>query len=109
MTAVEFKEKLNEVFQNHLLMKGRNHHTVNELLYVLRYSGTFDDLNNVNISVARMNDSWLCIPCLDAFVDVKTLGIWFDDDVMEFDIEKFETDGMLTECTNITVYERGEE
>ena len=47
MTNVEFKELLEAVFGSHILMKDRNRHTVNELLYVLRYNSKFSNLQGL--------------------------------------------------------------
>jgi len=102
MTNSEFKVLLKEVFEEHFLMRDRDHHTVNELLHVLRYEEKLKCLQGVNISVNKADGRCCCIPCLDAFVDIKTLGIWFDDDSVEFESDDF--DG--TRFDNITVYER---
>jgi hypothetical protein len=48
----------------------------------------------------------LCIPHLEAFVDVKSLGVWFEDISVEFEIEEFEVDDEMLKFSNITVYER---
>lgn len=106
MTNVEFKTLLKEVFEGHCLMKGRDHHTVNELLHVLRYEDKLKCLHGVNISVSKADNQWTCISCLEAFVDLKTLGIWFDDDAIEFETDAFEYDGEQMRFDNITVYER---
>ena len=51
----------------------------------------------------------MCIPCLEAFVDIHTLGMWFDDETVEFEVDEFEEDSKLMQFNNITVYEREEE
>ena len=104
MTNVEFKKLLKNVFNAHSLMKGRDHHTVNELLHVLRYDSNLNCLQGVNISVVKTDGGCMCIPCLDAFVNVKTLGTWFEDDSVEFDCDEFEDDGKFMRFDNITVY-----
>lgn len=109
MTNVEFKNLLREVFEDHMLMKDRKYHTVNEMLHVLRYDEKLKCLNGVNISVVKADDRCVCIPCLDAFVDIKTLGVWFDDNSIEFETDEFDNDGELMKFDNITVYEREEE
>lgn len=109
MKNVEFKELLEEVFGSHVLMKDRNRHTVNELLYVLRYNSKFSNLQGVNVSIVTADGGCMCIPCLEAFVDIHTLGVWFDDETVEFEICEFEEDGRLIQFNNITVYEREEE
>ena len=105
MTNVEFKTLLKEVFNNTFLMNGRDHHTVNELLYVLRYDERLKCLKGVNISVITAEDC-ICITCLEAFVNLKTLGVWFDDDSVEFESDEFECEGEQKRFDNITVYER---
>lgn len=109
MTNVEFKELLKEAFRSHILMKDRNHHTVNELLYMLRYNSKFSDLHGVNVSIMKSDGGCMCIPCLEAFVDIHTLGMWFDDETVEFEVDEFEEDSKLMQFNNITVYEREEE
>lgn len=108
MTNVEFKKLLRNVFNAHSLMKDRDCHTVNELLHVLRYDDNLNCLQGVNISVVKADGGCVCIPCLDAFVNVKTLGIWFEDDSVEFDFDEFEDDGKFMRFDNITVYESEE-
>ena len=105
MTNVEFKEKLDEAFKSHTLMKNRNYHTVNELLYVLEHDDRFNS-TDFNISIKTLDNSWWSIPGLDAFVDIKTRGTWFDDDAVEFEIDEFEFDGKVIKVNCITVYER---
>ena len=109
MTNVEFKELLEAVFGSHILMKDRNRHTVNELLYVLRYNSKFSNLQGVNVSIVTADGGCMCIPCLEAFVDIHTLGVWFDDETVEFEVDEFEEDNKLMQFNNITVYEREEE
>lgn len=106
MTNTEFKALLKQVFNEHFVMKGRDHHTVNELLHVLRYEENMQSLQGVNISVEKLDGRCCCIPCLDAFVDLKNLGVWFNDDSIEFETDEFEDDGELKRFDNITVYER---
>lgn len=109
MTNAEFQKLLKEVFEGQFLMNGRDYHTVNELLHVLRYDDKLKSLDGVNISVCKTDDSCTCIPCLDAFVDLKTLGVWFNDDSVEFETDEFDNEGELMKFDNITVYEREEE
>jgi hypothetical protein len=101
MTNTEFKTKLAEAFKTHIFMKDRDYHTINELLYVLEHHSGFNK-EDFNISIKKLEDSWWSIPCLDAFVDVKTRGVWFNDADVEFEIEN-DCD-MKFNC--ITVYER---
>lgn len=105
MTNTEFKTKLKWAFAYHSLMSGRGHHTVNELMYVLEHYDEFKG-QDFNISIAKLNNGCMSIPGLDTFVDVKTRGIWFDDDAVEFEIDEFDFDGKTMKVNCITVYER---
>ena len=107
MTNVEFKKLLTKVFDSHILMKNRDYHTVNELLHVLRYHDALRDLERVSVNVIRSDGSCMCIPCLEAFVDVKHLGIWFEDIAVEFEIDEFpDDDGEMLEFRTVVVYEK---
>ena len=106
MTNVEIRQLIGEVFDGHMFMKDRCHHTVNELLHVLRYDEKLKVLPNANITVCTLDDQCICIPCLDAFVDIKTLGVWFEDISIETEIDEFEYEGEMMRYQNITVYER---
>ena len=106
MTNIEFKTILAETFNGHMFMKDRDYHTVNELLYVLRHDEKLNGLEGVNISVMTLNNQCICIPCLDAFVDIKTLSVWFDDATIEFEIDEFDHEGRLMKFSNITIWER---
>ena len=108
MTNVEFNKLLKEAFESHSLMRNRDYHTINELLYVLEYDSRFKG-TDFNISISKFDNSWWSIPGLDAFVNMKTRGIWFDDNAIEFEIDEFEFDGKMIKVNCITVYERGEE
>jgi hypothetical protein len=103
MTQTEFKTKLAEVFKTHMFMQDRDYHSVNELLYVLEHDSRFNK-ENLSISICTLQNKWWCIPCLDAFVDVKTRGVWFNDADVEFEVE--ECGEEKYNC--ITVYEREE-
>ena len=105
MTNVEFKEKLNEAFKMHMFMKDRDHHTVNELLYVLEHDSRFNG-EDFNISMSKLNSGWWSIPSLDAFVDIHTRGMWFNDDAVGFEIDEFEFEGKMIKTNCITIYER---
>ena len=111
MTNSEFNKLLGEVFEGHCLMRGRDYHTVNELIYMLRYDDKLRELERVSVNVIKSDGSCLCIPCLEAFIDVKTLGIWFADISVEFEIDEFEVDSLdgdgleMAEFICITVYE----
>ena len=89
MKNTEFKQKLKDAFDSSCLMKGRNRHTINELMHVLTYN---EDVNkgNYNISIKRLDGCWTSIPCMDAFVDTGTRGIWFNDAEVEFEIDECE-------------------
>lgn len=108
MINIEFKKLLKEVFECHCLMKGRDHHTINELLYVLRYNDKLKNLDRVNISICKADGGCRSIPCLNAFVNLSTLGVWFDDNAIEFETDEFDNEGELIKFSNITVYEREE-
>ena len=101
MTNTEFKTKLAEAFKTHMFIQDRDYHTVNELLYVLEHVARFGK-EDFNISIRTVDNNWWSIPTLEAFVDVKTRGIWFNDSDVEFEIE--ECDGAKYNC--ITVYEK---
>lgn len=103
MTQTEFKTKLTEAFKTHMFMKDRDYHTVNELLYVLERDSRFNSAD-FNISICKFDGGWLCIPCLDAFVDIGGRSIWFNDVSVEFEVE--EVGEEKYNC--ITVYEREE-
>lgn len=106
MTTIELRKLLTETFNGHMFMKDRDYHTVNELLHVLRYDEKLSGLERVNISVCTTEGECVCIPCLDAFVDIKTLGVWFEDISVEFETDEFEDEGETLRFDNITVYER---
>ena len=100
MTQLEFKTKLTEAFKTHMFMKDRDYHTVNELLYVLEHHSGFNG-EDFSISIKTLDDHWWSIPCLDAFINVETRGIWFNDTYVEFEVE--EVGEEKYNC--ITVYE----
>ena len=103
MNNIEFKTKLTEAFKAHILMKDRDYHTINELLYVLEHDSRFNG-EDFNISLCLIDKRWWSIPCLDAFVDTQTRKVWFNDANIEFEVE--EVDEEKYNC--ITVYEREE-
>jgi hypothetical protein len=106
MTNTEPRKLLTETFDGHMLMQNRDYHTVNELIHVLRYDEKMSVLKNVNITVVTLNGECVCIPGLEAFVNTKTLGIWFEDIAVEFEFDEFEDNGVMLRFDNITVYER---
>ena len=101
MTNTEFKIKLAKAFKTHMFMQNRDYNTVNELLYVLEHDSRFGK-EDFNISIKTINNNWWSIPTLEAFVDVKTRGIWFNDSDVEFEIEECGKEKF--NC--ITVYEK---
>ena len=101
MTDIEFKAKLDESFKTHMFAKSRDHHTVNELMYVLQHDSRFNG-EDFNISIRKLNGEWWSIPTLDCFVTTSCLSIWFDDEYVEFEVE--ECGKERYNC--ITVYER---
>ena len=100
MTQAEFKTKLTEAFKTHMFMKDRDHHTINELLYVLEHHVEFNG-EDYNISICNLGGYWTSIPCMDAFVSVQVRGMWFNDAEVEFEIEEFGEE----KYNCITVYE----
>ena len=96
----KFQEKIKQAFKTHIFMQDRDYHTVNELLYILEHDARFNK-EDFNISIKTIDDRWWSIPCLDAFVDTKTRGIWFNDSEIEFEIE--ECDKEKFNC--ITIYQ----
>lgn len=100
MTQTEFKTKLTEAFKTHMFMKNREHHTVNELLYILEHDSRFDKAD-FNISICNLGGYWTSIPCLDAFVSVQVRGMWFNDSDVEFEFEEFGDE----QYNCITIYE----
>lgn len=106
MTNAEFKTLIKEVFSTHMFMNKRDYHTVNELLYCLRYDSRFKNFN-FNISIVDAKGEWWAIPTIDSFVHLNLLGVWFDDDKIEYEQEEIWCDcenAMTFDC--ITIYER---
>ena len=95
-----FQEKIKQAFKAHMFMQDRDYHTVNELLYILEHDVRFNK-EDFNISIKMINSNWCSIPTLEAFVDVKTRGIWFNDNEVEFEIEEFDKEKF--NC--ITIYQ----
>ena len=96
----DFQEKIKQAFKAHMFMQDRDYHTVNELLYILEHDVRFNK-EDFNISIKTIDNNWWSIPCLKAFVDVKTRGIWFNDNEVEFEIEEFDKEKF--NC--ITIYQ----
>ena len=88
MTNSEFKDLLKDVFKSHTFSCLRECHTINELMYVLNHDERMKEFN-INISIQRLDKHCTCIPCIDAFVDIRTLSIWFNDDDVEFERDEF--------------------
>ena len=108
MTEKEFVALLKEVFHTHMFTKSRDYHTVNELLYVLRSDVRLEEFN-FNINVIKADGECYCIPGIDAFVNIDTLAIWFDDDSVEYEHDYVDDNGYLFYFDNITVYEKKKE
>ena len=100
MTQNQFKENLKKAFDVHMFMNKRDNHTVNELMYILRHDNAFKDME-FNISISKLNGEWWTIPCMDAFVSIPILSVWFNDDKVEFEIEEYGEE----KYNCITVYE----
>ena len=96
----DFQEKIKQAFKAHMFMQDRDYHTVNELLYILEHDVRFNK-EDFNISIKMINNNWCSIPTLEAFVDVKTRGIWFNDNEVEFEIEEYDKEKF--NC--ITIYQ----
>ena len=89
MTNEEFEQWLRNEFNKHPILAKHIPHTINELLYVLRESKT-----GMNYDMSFQNpdrDGWTCIPCLDAFVPVRTLALH----IININYEPEEYDGKL--------------
>ena len=99
----EFKTKLSKVFKTHMLMNNRDKHTINELLYILRYDDAFKG-ENFNISIRKKDGGWLCIPSLDSFISISFLSMWFEDAQVEFEVETIGEE----QYNCITIYESEE-
>lgn len=104
MTQTVFKYNLKKAFKTHMFMKDRDKHTINELLYILEHDTAFKDMD-FNISVCNLVGRWTSVPCLDAFVTVQVRGMWFKDDEVEFEVEKFGDE----QFNCITIYESEED
>ena len=96
----KFQEKIKQAFKTHIFMQDRDYHTVNELLYILEHDVRFNK-EDFNISIKTIDNNWWSIPCLEAFVDIKTRGIWFNDSEIEFEIEEYDKEKF--NC--ITIYQ----
>ena len=96
----KFQEKVKQAFKTHMFMQDRDYHTVNELLYILEHDVRFNK-EDFNISIKMINNNWCSIPTLEAFVDVKTRGIWFNDSEIEFEVEECDKENF--NC--ITIYQ----
>jgi hypothetical protein len=70
-----------------MFTKGREQHTVNELLHVLKHDNRFNG-EDFNISIKTLANEWWSIPCLDAFVTTHIRGMWFNDSEVEFEIDE---------------------
>lgn len=104
MTEKEIRILLSEAFKTHMFMSGRDYHTVNELLYIMRSDSRLKDFN-FNITVLKLDGSCCCIPSIDTFVNIDTLAVWFYDDAVEYDCEAIEFDGNNSTWDCLTVYE----
>ena len=103
MTQNEFRTKLTKAFGVHMFMNKRTKHTVNELLYILKHHKEFVG-KDYNISIHRKNGEWWTIPTLDAFVSIPCLSVWFEDELVEFEVEEFDEE--TYNC--ITIFESEE-
>ena len=97
---MEFQEKVKQAFKTHMFMQDRDHHTINELLYVLEHDTRFNK-KDFNISIKMIDNSWISIPTIKAFINVQTRSIWFNDSEIEFEVE--ECDKEKFNC--VTIYQ----
>lgn len=95
-----FQEKIKQAFKAHIFMQDRDYHTVNELLYILEHDTMFNK-EDFNISIKMIDNSWISIPTIEAFINIQTRGIWFNDSEIEFEVE--ECDKEKFNC--ITIYQ----
>ena len=98
MTKVEFQAKLIVAFDDHAVMRDKEYHTINELLYILEHDSRFKGMN-FNISICTVGKYWTSIPSLDAFVPISIRSMWFRDVEVEFETE--EVDGVEYSCITI--------
>ena len=103
MTNMEFKTNMKKAFSAHMFMNKRDKHTINELLYILEHDSAFKGMD-FNISISGFNGDWSAIPTLEAFVNVGTRAMWFDDVDVEFEVEQIGDE----QYNCITIYEREE-
>ena len=96
----EFRTKLKEAFKTHMFMQDRDKHTINELLHILRYDNAFKD-EDFNISIQQLNGMWCSIPTIDSFVSTTYLSMWFEDKLVEFEVEEVGEE----QYNCITIYE----
>ena len=105
MTQRTFKTKLTKAFKNHSLMKDRDKHTINELLYVLEHDEEFKGMD-FNITIVKLEGGCICMPSLDVFVATSVRAMWFEDKKVEFEVDEWnilEDTVIKTNC--ITIYE----
>ena len=95
-----FQEKIKQAFKTHMFMQDRDYHTVNELLYILEHDVRFNK-EDFNISIKMIDNSWISIPTIEAFTNVQTRSIWFNDSEIEFEIEECDKE----EFNCITIYQ----
>ena len=58
MTNAEFQTLLKEVFDTHMFMSKRDHHTINELMHCLRYDARMKEFNfNIRVEKHRFEQS----------------------------------------------------
>ena len=107
MNEKEFVALLKEVFNTHMFMSKRDYHSVNELMYVLRSDVRLKEFN-FNITIIKADGDCYCIPSIDAFVNIDTLAVWFDDDKIEYEHDYVDDNGFLFYFDSITVYEKEE-
>ena len=105
MDNERFRAVLSNAFKTHMFMRDREIHTVNELLYILEHHHEFK-FKDFNLSIKCLDERWIAIPSIEAFVNVGTRGIWFNDAEVEFMIDEYGEEKF--NCITIYECEKGE-
>ena len=95
MTKEEFISKFKNSCKNSVLFKNKEVYTVNELLYIL---SSHKDIGIPDYFCIVVGEE--IIPCLDAFVPVKTRAKLFDISDVEYEEETDESDGIFSSVRN---------
>lgn len=95
----ELQTNILKNFKSHTTMKDRDHHTINELLYILSNDLYFAGAN-ISISIKTEEHRWYCIPDINAFVPIFIRSFWFNDNELKIDEEYI--DDISYTCITIT-------